>query len=121
MSTAVCTVMCREPVIRAPARGCSAPNSSRSAMRPGISCCASRIWCRPASASDRSRTAWSRVRLSGVVEVAAKEVARSVGAWEVNVVPFSRQSCRVMSGCRAVVASPARPFWADGITCAEIP
>jgi hypothetical protein len=35
MSTAVCTVMCREPAMRAPARGCEAAYSSRSAMRPG--------------------------------------------------------------------------------------
>jgi len=44
MSTAVCTVMCREPAMRAPLRGCSGPNSSRRAMRPGISCSARRIW-----------------------------------------------------------------------------
>ena len=37
MSTAVCTVMCSDPAIRAPFSGCDAPNSSRSAMRPGIS------------------------------------------------------------------------------------
>ena len=29
ISTAVCTVMCSEPVIRAPASGCAAANSSR--------------------------------------------------------------------------------------------
>ena len=56
MSTAVCTVMCSEPAMRAPASGWVGPNSARSAIRPGISCSASRIWWRPASASDRSRT-----------------------------------------------------------------
>ena len=35
ISTAVCTVMCSEPVIRAPASGLLAPYSARSAIRPG--------------------------------------------------------------------------------------
>ena len=56
MSTAVCTVMCREPVMRAPRRGCSAPCSARMAMRPGISCSASSISLRPNSARERSAT-----------------------------------------------------------------
>ena len=54
MSTAVCTVMCSEPAMRAPLSGWLAPNSSRSAIRPGISCSARRIWWRPASARHRS-------------------------------------------------------------------
>ena len=37
ISTAVWIVMCRLPVMRAPFSGCDAPNSSRSAIRPGIS------------------------------------------------------------------------------------
>ena len=41
--TAVCTVMCRDPVIRAPASGLLSPYSARSAIRPGISCSARRI------------------------------------------------------------------------------
>ena len=56
ISTAVCTVMCSEPAMRAPASGWLGPNSSRRDIRPGISCSARRIWCRPASARDRSRT-----------------------------------------------------------------
>ncbi len=56
MSTAVCTVMCSEPAIRAPASGWDEPNSARSAMSPGISCSARRSWCRPASASSMSAT-----------------------------------------------------------------
>ncbi len=56
MSTAVCTVMCSEPAMRAPFSGCVGPNSSRRAIRPGISFSASRIWCLPASASARSAT-----------------------------------------------------------------
>jgi hypothetical protein len=54
--TAVWTVMCREPVIRAPLRGCEAPNSSRIAIRPGISCSARVISLRPNSARPMSAT-----------------------------------------------------------------
>ena len=56
ISTAVWTVIWSEPVIRAPRRGFSVPNSARMAMRPGISCSASTISLRPNSASDRSAT-----------------------------------------------------------------
>ncbi len=56
MRTAVCTVMCSEPVIRAPVSGLLVPYSRRMAMRPGISCSARRISLRPNSASDRSLT-----------------------------------------------------------------
>src|SRR5688572_28763516 len=56
MRTAVCTVMCSEPMIFAPASGCLPLYSFRSAIRPGISCSASLISFRPYSASDRSFT-----------------------------------------------------------------
>ena len=56
MSTAVWTVMWRLPAMRAPASGRAGPNSSRSAMRPGISCSARRNWWRPAAARLRSAT-----------------------------------------------------------------
>ena len=52
ISTAVWIVMCSEPVMRAPRSGCSAANSSRIAIRPGISVSAMRISLRPQSASD---------------------------------------------------------------------
>ena len=51
MSTAVWMVMCRQPATRAPLRGLAAPNSLRSAMRPGISLWAIAISLRPHSAS----------------------------------------------------------------------
>ncbi len=51
--------MCRLPVMRAPFSGCLAANSSRIAIRPGISVSAMRISLRPQSASDRSATALS--------------------------------------------------------------
>jgi hypothetical protein len=48
--------MCSEPITRAPASGLLLPCCVRSAIRPGISCSASRISLRPNSASDRSFT-----------------------------------------------------------------
>jgi hypothetical protein len=56
ISTAVWMVMCNDPVIRAPRSGCASAYSARTAIRPGISCSASRISLRPKSASDRSAT-----------------------------------------------------------------
>src|SRR5579875_57566 len=56
MSTAVCTVMCSDPVIRAPCSGWDSAYSARTAIRPGISCSASSISLRPNAASDRSAT-----------------------------------------------------------------
>jgi len=56
MSTAVCTVMWRLPVMRAPARGLDGPYFSRVAMSPGISFSAISISRRPKSASPMSLT-----------------------------------------------------------------
>ena len=56
MSTAVWMVMCRHPAMRAPASGRSAPYSSRSAIRPGISVSAMAISFRPHPASARFPT-----------------------------------------------------------------
>ena len=67
ISTAVCTVMWSEPMILAPLSGCWAPNSSRMAMRPGISCSASLISLRPNSASEMSATLKSWVVVSVTV------------------------------------------------------
>src|SRR5205807_9989918 len=54
ISTAVCTVMCSEPEMRAPLSGLLAAYSSRNAISPGISCSASVISLRPKSASVMS-------------------------------------------------------------------
>ena len=54
MSTAVWMVMCSEPAMRAPCKGRSAANSSRMAMRPGISVSAMAISLRPQSAREMS-------------------------------------------------------------------
>jgi adenosylhomocysteinase len=56
INTAVWIVMCSDPVIRAPFSGLAAPNSSRSAIRPGISVSAISISLRPKSARPRSFT-----------------------------------------------------------------
>ena len=56
ISTAVWMVMCSEPVMRAPLSGCFSPNSSRQAIRPGISVSAISISLRPQSASEMSAT-----------------------------------------------------------------
>src|SRR5690606_1744367 len=54
--TAVWMVMWRHPAMRAPLRGCEAPNSSLNAIKPGISASASRISFLPYSAKERSLT-----------------------------------------------------------------
>ena len=59
MRTAVWTVMCREPAMRAPCRGRASAYSRRSSIRPGISCSASRISLRPNSWRSMSATAKS--------------------------------------------------------------
>ena len=61
MSTAVCTVICREPATLSPASDCFGPYSARAAMRPGISCSASRISLRPHSARETSFTLKARL------------------------------------------------------------
>src|SRR5690606_2388184 len=77
MSTAVCTVMCSEPEMRAPFSGCTSAYSRRRAIRPGISCSASRISLRPKSARARSATLKSmplRTSAVGVVRAGSSEV-----------------------------------------------
>ncbi|KAG9954788.1 S-adenosyl-L-homocysteine hydrolase-like protein, partial [Aureobasidium melanogenum] len=49
-------LMCKQPAIRAPLRGCSSAYFARVAMRPGISCSASSISRRPKAAKLRSAT-----------------------------------------------------------------
>src|SRR5436190_10292730 len=72
MSTAVCTVMCNEPVMRAPLSGWASANSARNAMSPGISCSASSISLRPNAARDRSATLKSSA-MSGYLRECASE------------------------------------------------
>src|SRR5947209_8391987 len=59
--------MCSEPVIRAPFSGFEPPNSSRSAIRPGISVSAISISLRQKSARPRSFTTKSLKRVSACV------------------------------------------------------
>jgi len=56
ISTAVWMVICRLPVMRAPASGFSAPYLARRAIRPGISVSAMSISLRPKSARAMSAT-----------------------------------------------------------------
>ncbi len=74
ISTAVCTVMCSEPVIRAPFSGCAAANSSRVCIRPGISTSASAISLRPNSARPMSATLYSCVGVLTVIEVGVSRI-----------------------------------------------
>src|SRR4051794_1670508 len=76
MSTAVCTVMCNEPVMRAPFSGWASANSARNAMSPGISCSASSISLRPNAARDRSATLKSSAMSSYLRECASERIAR---------------------------------------------
>src|SRR5512139_2195742 len=103
ISTAVWMVMCSEPVMRAPFSGCAAANSSRIAIRPGISVSAMRISLRPQSASARSATTksgeldtafmvslleWQRGRARSAAAPAASQRAplehRPCRAWRIN-------------------------------------
>src|ERR1700694_6243352 len=56
ISTAVWILICSEPAMRAPFRGCRAAYSARIAISAGISDAAMRISLRPQSARDRSAT-----------------------------------------------------------------
>ncbi len=56
ISTAVWMVMCSEPAMRAPFKGCLGPYSARMAIRPGISVSARSISLRPKAASEMSFT-----------------------------------------------------------------
>ncbi|CAK0872726.1 unnamed protein product [Prorocentrum cordatum] len=56
MRTPVWIVMCRDPLMFIPLKGCFGPNSLRAAMRPGISCSARLSSLRPNSARPMSLT-----------------------------------------------------------------
>src|SRR4051812_13628375 len=107
ISTAVWTVMCSEPVMRAPLSGCSAPYFSRSAIRPGISCSASVISARPKSASARSATLKSTfAAVSGV-----RVVMSLLAGFVLVVSSWCCSSCDVCEREQALVLLllPAQP------------
>src|ERR1700730_419127 len=80
ISTAVWIVICNEPAIRAPRNGWVGPNSSRVAIRPGISVSAMAISLRPHEASPMSFTTWSvDVDAFGAVEEAVMAILGVVG------------------------------------------
>src|SRR5690606_6758207 len=76
----------------APASGWLSPNSARSAIRPGISCSASRISLRPHSASERSRTR-NAGRSSPVVIIDSLWTAVAIGLAPVSRVTVVRLNC----------------------------
>jgi hypothetical protein len=78
MSTAVWMVMCSEPAMRAPLSGWLGPNSSRTAIRPGISLSAMAISLRPHSASEMSLTMYSWVMARRSVLALCVEVRRDL-------------------------------------------
>mmetsp|Transcript_54188 Transcript_54188/g.151275 ORF Transcript_54188/g.151275 Transcript_54188/m.151275 type:complete len:223 (+) Transcript_54188:999-1667(+) len=63
MRTPVWIVMCRDPLMFIPLKGCFGPNSLRAAMRPGISCSARLSSLRPNSARPMSLTLDSAMAL----------------------------------------------------------
>src|SRR3954468_15465354 len=88
ISTAVWIVMCSEPVMRAPASGCSSAYFLRRDTRPGISCSARSISLRPYSARERSATLKSApvavvvVKLASVVVLCGGLASGGVGKCE---------------------------------------
>src|SRR5688572_20021223 len=102
MSTAVCTVMCSEPAMRAPASGCSAPYSSRRETRPGISCSASWISLRPKPARERSATLKSPSVSTRVPVLAVMSLQCPAGLERAAGIGWSERACRGFGGARAV-------------------
>src|SRR4029077_10893292 len=110
--------MCRQPAIRAPASGFEVPNSSRSAIKPGISVSAISISFRPNSACPRSATLKSAPDC--VVTVFMK-------AWKIGIEASAHTSARSPSGLYyeclegfcLVGALPAKRF--QIILAAEMP
>src|SRR6185312_11331183 len=88
MSTAVSIVMWRQPAMRAPLSGALALYSARSAIRPGISFSAIRIFLRPSSARVTSLilNAGNSVRVSmvGFLLLANSELQQRLGRERVN-------------------------------------
>src|SRR5262245_3740861 len=84
INTAVSIVMCRQPATRAPLSGAFALYSARSAIRPGISFSAMRIFLRPSSASVMSLilNAGNSVRVSMMVSrFLAYGELQGIGKW----------------------------------------
>src|SRR5574344_256284 len=118
ISTAVWMVMCSEPVMRAPLRGCCAANSSRTAIRPGISVSAILISLRPQSARLMSAMAQSCVALLMVspLEKSSWKKPRSVagahGLWGLTAqkrgvsVVARKQHTGYREGCGCRLSEP---------------
>ncbi len=105
MRTAVCTVMCSEPVIRAPASGCDSAYSARIVIRPGISCSASWISLRPNGARERSATLKSPVMS---VDMRVCSSLRGWGGAKVLGCVTTRRAATVCGDARATGPRPGR-------------
>src|ERR1700674_4977548 len=91
ISTAVWIVMWSEPAMRAPRNGWVGPNSSRVAIKPGISVSAMAISLRPQEASPRSFTTWSgEAVLDAVFEAVDKAVMAILVGFAESLAPAAR-------------------------------
>src|SRR5260370_41476356 len=79
IGTGVWIVICSEPQMRAPRSGWRGPNSSRVAIRPGISVSAMAISLRPHSARLMSLTTWSAAAALAVFDAAFMMILRLAG------------------------------------------
>src|SRR6266540_54160 len=118
ISTAVWIVMCKEPAMRAPRSGCCGANSSRIAIRPGISVSAIAISLRPHAARSRSATLKSaKLRVSVTAFISHSLSGTAPWGRELRSSPRARaavqrapfQSRKVLEPGRAALgyASPA--------------
>src|SRR5882672_2643736 len=103
ISTAVWIVMCSEPQTRAPRNGCWGPNSSRVAIRPGISVSAMAISLRPHSARLMSLTTKSAAAALAVFDAAFMMVLALAGvggpeAGPVRVLAYSSAGAALQRG-----------------------
>src|SRR5438132_876708 len=105
--------MCRHPAILAPASGFEVPNSSRRAIRPGISVSAISISFRPNSASPRSATLKSATGFVVTIFIEGLKVnwLRAGSARTVSACANPILLCdRCFEGFDAVGALPAERF-----------
>ena len=106
ISTAVCTVMCSDPVMRAPASGRASMCCARRAISPGISVSASSIWSRPAAAKLRSATSKSSIRLDAWLMGSPRSWSDSLPPQARNA--FSSSSRGIGPGSRRAAAATRR-------------
>src|SRR5882757_519106 len=85
-------VMCRQPAILAPFKGCVGPNSSRIDIKPGISASANLISLRPHAARLISATLY--LRLKSMEEFAIVDIFFNLGYKCTNAGEYSISLCK---------------------------